>query len=258
MFVGKSGRGPVNLGRSCALALFLAPLLTPPPATCQVFEVASIKPTAPNSPGPDFQNKGGRISATGISVKLLLLLAYGIRRDQISGGPNWIEWDRFDINAKADGNMDRIPEDQLRPMLQDLLRDRFRLVVKTEYKASALYALVLAKGGRKFQPSTASSKGGRFLNGPTGARFTLIKADMDSLARRLSSVVERPVVNKTGLAGEYDVTLEWAHDSTSSTLDRSLPSIFTAIQEQLGLRLEAQKGDIELLIIESIEKPRDN
>ena len=218
----------------------------------QSFEVASIKPS-PADGRVDFQNKGGRITAASLTLKSLLVMAYGVRSDQITGGPGWIGSDRFDINAKTEVPMDRIPEDQLRAMLQALLKERFQLKVHHESERRTVYALVVGKNGPKFQPSSELTRSMRGLMGPGRVQFTLKKATLEALARRLISAVGHPVVDKTDLKGEYDFTLEWTPEGAPPS-DSNLPSVFTAVQEQLGLRLDAQKGDVEYLVIDHVEK----
>ena len=164
----------------------------------QSFEVASIKPS-PTDRRIDFQNKGGRITAAAFTLKSLLVMAYGVRNDQISGGPGWIGSDRFDINAKAETPVDRIPEEQLRPMLQALLAERFQLKVHHESERRTVYALVVGKNGPKFQPSSELTRSWRGLMGKERVQFTLKKATMEMLARRLISAVGNPVVDKTDL-----------------------------------------------------------
>lgn len=193
----------------------------------------------------------------GFTLKSLLVMAYGVRSDQISDGPGWIGSDRFDINAKAEGSVDHIPEHQLHAMLQALLEERFQLKVHYKSQRGTVYALVVGKNGPKFQASSEVRKSMSARWGAGRSQFTLKKATMEALAGRLISAVGNPVVDKTDLKGEYDFTVEWTPEGAPPS-DSNLPSIFTAVQEQLGLRLEAQKGDVEFLVIDHVERPSAN
>jgi uncharacterized protein (TIGR03435 family) len=192
------------------------------------------------------------------------------------GGPGWIDSDRFDIEARAPENS---PPDQLMTMLGNLIADRFKAVVHTETKEQPIYALIPARSdgalGPKLKTSSldCSSQEARQTNGcgmntSTNRDGGLMKAgarSMSDLATSLASfVADRMVVDRTGLTGIFDFELRWSTDNpqtnpadaTSSTADA--PSIFIALREQLGLKLEAQRGPVEFLIIDKIEHPTAN
>jgi bla regulator protein blaR1 len=234
------------------------------------FEVASIKRNAGNDKRRMFQvQPGGRLNATGFTVKMLIAQAYNVQEFQISGGPGWIASDPFDIVAKAeDGGPDRLSMEQLRPMLQALLEERFQLKIRREAKEMPVYSLVVGKNGPKLEAST-SERGPMVRMG----RGQLIgtKAPMSQLAGTLSRMVGRPIIDKTGLKGEYDFKLEWTPEPGQGDapfemkpkealppVDSNGPSLFTAIQEQLGLRLESQKAPGEVIVIDRVEKPSEN
>jgi uncharacterized protein (TIGR03435 family) len=214
------------------------------------FEVASIKPNTSGEPGSRSGTRaGGRYIATNMSLKGMVMQAYGLQSFQITGGPGWIETDRYDINAKGEEN---VPERQIWLMLQSLLTERFKLKVHRETKESGIYSLVVGKSGVKLQPSSAT--GGSFSVG--GRKITAQGASMDDLANLLTMQVGQPVFDKTGVTGKFDITLSWAPDAASAAGGvEAAPSIFTVIQEQLGLRLESGKGPVETLVIDSAEKP---
>jgi len=235
---------------------------------------------------------GGRFTATNVGLKMLIVLAYNVKSFEISGGPGWIDSDGYDINAKAADTNTSL--DQLRPMLQTLLENRFQLKVHRETKEMPVYALMLAKNGPKLPeakdggcikfgpdspPPPPPSPGqlppilcGGFLRAPNLLQAG--KVDMKQLVNVLSDVLGRPVIDKTGFTGTFDVKLEFSPEGTSfgggfgrggvaliggpPPGDDAKPSIFTAVQDQLGLKLESQKGPGEVLVIDHAEKASEN
>jgi bla regulator protein BlaR1 len=236
-------------------------------AGAQSFEVASIKPSPPASPDrliSGFQTPGGgRFNAISASLRMLIIFAYNVKDFQVSGGPGWANSESYDIVAKADGNAAR---PQLRLMLQALLKDRFKLVLRHETKDAPVYELVVAKGGSKIQEDTTSRQ--RIaMTGP--GKVIAQKAPLALFAEFLGTLAGRPIVDKTGLPGTYGFKLEWTPDVGEAGLpgparpdvappDSNGPSLFTALQEQLGLRLQSAKGSVESLVIEGAEKPTEN
>lgn len=239
------------------------------------FEVASIKPAAPGAHGVRLQiTPGGGFVGTNITVKFLIQQAYGVRDFQISGGPSWIGSEHYDINAKAEGTTSA---DQLKPVIQALLADRFKLTIHRDTKELPMYTLVVAKGGPKLQES-ASPAGPPGPGGPgKGGMIRMGRGmingqqmSMTMFATQLAQQLGRSVTDKTGLSGSYDLKLEWTPDESQSPfprdpaaeaahpIDTNGPTIFTALQEQLGLKLESQKGPVEILIIDRIEKATEN
>jgi uncharacterized protein (TIGR03435 family) len=224
------------------------------------FEVATIKPTGPSTDGHTHINypPGDRFSTSNITVLALMQWAYDMPEKQILDGPPWLGSTRFDIQATAD--TDRIKgltgvqdRDLKRRMVQALLADRFHLKLHQETRALPAYDLILAKGGSKLQPSKSNGKsygiGRTHFNGE-GLTMTMI-------AEELSLIAGRVVVDKTNLAGRYDFKLEWSADDAPAA-DNSAPSLFTAIQEQLGLKLEPAKEPVPVLVIDHIEAPSEN
>jgi bla regulator protein BlaR1 len=276
------------------------------------FEVASIRPCEPASPGPGkrgFSVSPGRLHVTCVSLNQMTQMAYGVdfRYPMEGGGPAWVRSDDYSIEAKADGN----PSAQAMqgPMLQALLEDRFKLKIRRETKEVSAYALTVAKNGFKLQPlkegsctpydplkpptdltpaairaaiaSTCANSGsmGLHRNGPAG----LVVADfhgitLDDFSKALDRAMDRSVVNKTGIMGMFDVHFDFAPDEATPAFmpgGRMLgfmgppnpstqadpvggPSIFTAMQEHLGLKLESAKGSAEFFAIESAERPSEN
>ena len=215
------------------------------------FEVASVKPQAPGDTRVSIQPSPGGFIANGVPLKLLIEIAYRVKDYQISGGPDWIESDHYDVSAKAPAGF--IPTgQQMQPMLQALLADRFRLKLHRETRELPAFLLVVNKGGPKL---TASTKPDSRISVGHGI-FTAQKIDMAGLADALATESDRTIVDQTGLAGEYDVTLKWTPDATDQ--DPAATSLFTAIQEQLGLRLESAKAPVEILVIDSAQKASEN
>jgi len=228
--------------------------------TAPVFDVVSVKPVAVDAREPlDFRTyPGGRLKITNQTVKIILREAYGIKGYQLSGGPAWLYAERFDIDAKAEGGLSRA---QMMAMLQTLLADRFALKVHRESREGNVYALVVAKDGPKLKESTAKDSYIRLIrNTPLelpGVSYTIggQKASMARFAERLADMeLHRPVLDRTGLTGDFDFKVNYAIDDNPETG----PSIFAAIQEQLGLKLETTKGQIETLVIDHVEKPSGN
>ena len=230
------------------------------------FEVASIKPGDPAARGMRVRiAPGGRYTAENVTAKLLIQQAFNIKEFQISGGPGWIDSERYVIEAKAEGATGRV--DALRPMLQKLLADRFQFVFHRETKEGQVYALVVGKNGPKLKEAAAASPGPQISIRP-GA-ISGQGMGMDMLVNQLAQRLGRNVIDKTGLTGKYDINLEWTPEAAqlrspgegpeaSAPPDQSGPSIFTAVQEQLGLRLESTKGPVEVIVIDRIEKPSEN
>ncbi len=243
------------------------------PATAPLqFEVASSRPGNSEAKINDLELRpGGRLTGVNQSLRSLITRAYGVRAFQITGGPSWLDSAKFDIEAKREGNPTR---EQMTGMLQSLLADRFQLRVHSETKELPIYALLVAKNGPKLEPSHSDGctepTAGVPLPAPgqppiriCGAfnlqpgRITGLRTTMSQFAAALARYpFSQTVVDKTGIDGTYEITLQWTPDEPA--VDRSGPSIFTAIQEQLGLRLESQKGPVETLVIDHVEKPSEN
>jgi uncharacterized protein (TIGR03435 family) len=202
--------------------------------------------------------------------------AYGVKWDSIVGGPDWIDTNGYDVDAKvtpaADAPPPKLNRAERRQMIQSLLADRFKLIVHNETKDAPIYELDLAKGGSKLPESTPSdtfAKGTNGLDGnpvSTGYPVMLGRGRLFGQAVTIASLIDylkqelkRPVVDKAGLTGKYDLSLEWTPDNT--LVDSPLsggPSIFTAVQEQLGLKLTSTHGPVKTFVIDHVEKPSPN
>jgi uncharacterized protein (TIGR03435 family) len=239
----------VMMVRTLSAAALLGALLGAAPA----FEVASIKPAGPspmNHISSRMSVSQGRLLYTNVSLRDLLKEAFRLQDDQISG-PDWIRVVRFDILAKLPAG---VPSSQVPTMLQALLTDRFRLASHRQTKELPIYTLTVSKGGPKL-PAAASSTGVKDTSGRSGHHATG-KVTMERFADFLSRQLSRPVLDKTGLEGTFEIALDWAGDADAGA---SGPSLFTAVQEQLGLKLSAQKGLVEILVIDSVDRvPTEN
>jgi len=247
--------------RACVILLCSCLALSAQQTPLPAFEVASIKPSLdpPGSLSGIVETKG-RINAKNVTLKRCVRGAYNIPETQIVGGPKWVEQDRFYIDAKA-----AVPagDHDLMLMLRTLLADRFKLVIHREQRPLNGYRLVVAKSGVKAQPSAPDrSSVGHSQRG----RIEAESYTMAQLALKLSEVLQKPVLDTTGIDGKFDLKLEWTPDNMQAkppSADQrgdatdSL-SIFVALQEQLGLKLEAVKVPTEVLVIDSAEKPAQN
>ncbi|HLW77229.1 MAG TPA: TIGR03435 family protein [Bryobacteraceae bacterium] len=230
------------------------------------FEVASIKPSDPGARGFRVEmDPGGRYVASGLTVSFMIQQAYDVHDFQITGGPDWIRSQRFDINAKPE-NGKGLKSDDVKMMIRAMLEERFQLKLGRETKDMPIYALVLGKGGVKMPESTVERDQQQIQMG----RGRIIGKGMTTgmLAVQLSRPLGRTVLDKTGLTKNYDFTLEWTPDLEGQAVEGSKEnaptapdtgiSVFTAVQEQLGLKLEATKGPVDVLIVEHVGKPSEN
>jgi uncharacterized protein (TIGR03435 family) len=231
------------------------------------FEVASIKPSSPGEQGV-IQWPPGRFSASKTTVMNLINYAFEIPEPQVTGAPGWLTSERFDISALSGDRIERDPNAKLHPtqlMLQALLEERFSLKYHHETQERPVYALVVAKNGPKLEPNS----GKPFEIIRHGRRQIICqRVTMERFARALSSQLRseelgRPVVDRTAITGEFDFILEWAPEIVSqgrrfkSSQDLGGPSVFTAVR-QLGLRLQAEKGPVDILVIDHVGKPSEN
>ena len=219
------------------------------------FEVASIKVNRTGSGGSNFPGlRNGTLAATNVSLLMLLQAAYDLSASEILG-PGWLDSDRYDLAGKSPQG---VPDSEMMPMLQALLRDRFRVSVHRETKEMPVYEMVVAKDGLKLlpfdpthPPAPVHTRAGAMLTGIT---------TMSQLAMRMSGPAGRPVADKTGLDGRYNFVLIYTPLSAQSEASSdSAPDFFAAVQQQLGLKLEPKKAPIEVLVIDRAERvPSEN
>jgi bla regulator protein BlaR1 len=256
-------------------------------------EVASVKPSDSADRRPLFQGQpGGDLTVSNYTVKMLIRSAYRIKTFQVTGGPSWTDSELFDITAKGGGSTNSGQGDR---RLQGLLADRFHLVMRRDTREMPVYALVAAKNGPKFKevhetdPNMEEPFIQNVINRSVGRgtpsvgrqsigiirRGLLINqgTNMRVLANQLSEILGRTVVDKTGLTGKYDLKVEWQPDENQIAFFQAMrvpegygappanalgPSLFTALQDQLGLNLESEEGPVEMFVIERIERPSAN
>ena len=264
----RSGRGSPLRAR--ALAGVTAPLVVAAvfaqSAERPKFEVASVKLFADRSPMAVRPMPGGRLVATA-PVKLLIMNAYGFQRSEIVGGPDWINTDWYEIDAKAADNADRA---RVMLMLQSLLEDRFQMRVHRETRETPVYALVVDKNGSKLAapkegecPTTEAAAPPcgqmRISPSPAGVRMEGSRVPISELVRVLAVAARQPVLDRTALSGLFDIRLQFIDEPPGAPpSDSPGPSVFAAVQEQLGLKLESAKGPVEFLVIDPVERPTAN
>jgi uncharacterized protein (TIGR03435 family) len=250
------------------------------------FEVASVKPGAPGSQRAGFNMRGSELRGTNMPLRFIIEQAYdihpGSHQGALEGGPAWIGSEGFDIVAKASAPLTGI--DEARVMLRALLADRFKLRVHTAQREAPVYALVPAKKDGVLGPGLHRSAkdcaefSEALVNGQQGRAAALRSTGCETTRPNAGSVgqtirgsitiaalavllsgsrdIDRPIIDRTGLDGTFDVNLRWTPDAAGPTADgANFGSIFTAIQEQLGLKLESQKALIEVTVIDSVERP---
>jgi uncharacterized protein (TIGR03435 family) len=215
------------------------------------FEAATIKPTPNPDPGQGYWSPPGigRFFAHGVSAQFLIQMAYGVESDQISGKPSWLDSDFYDVEAKPEEGI-KLSRDELEPRLQNLLAERFHLAAHFETRMVRGYALVAAKGGPKLQPTKGDHFPGFRINTRAG-HLEGLNWSMPFLASMLQRMTSLPVVDRTGITGSYDIKLEFAPDVDQ---DSTLPSVFTALRETLGLELKAQQIPHQVLVIDHIDR----
>lgn len=230
------------------------------------FEVAAIKPSKPDDRNHDWDDSPGRVSIENYTLRQLIRVAYGLKSElQVLGGPKWLGSERFDIVAKADDvetlalqKMDRKQLVSTRNlMLQSLLAARFKLKLTRAERDRPIYALVIARSGIRFAASPPGERN-HDLSGRNSS-LTATGISMDSLADYLtyqSEVSDRIIENRTGLAGDYDFKLQWTRDRGNGIPpDADYPGLFTALQEQLGLKLVPAKASVPVVIVDSASEP---
>ena len=246
------------------------PSLSTPRPKFDAFEVATIKPVENDPKAGRYLIMQGvnRFIGKNYTLKLLIAAAYNLSPKTISGGPAWIASDHYDIVAVTPGDL-RPNHDEQMSMLRALLVDRFKLAFHREQKEFSIYQLELARGGPKLKPSTAAPDDPPQLISTVYPQRMVLPArnvSMSDLAILMQrAMLDRPVVDKTGLTGRFDFDLEWAPDETQfggevpiASADAPSPPLFTALQQQLGLKLEATHGPVESLIVDTIERPSAN
>jgi uncharacterized protein (TIGR03435 family) len=269
----------LQCGPCLALALFIFTAIHPlqikgQTGTRPQFEASSIKAdTLGGVNRNEFAESPGRLNIVNNRLRMIIMQAYGLKQDfLLVGGPSWINPTRYTIQAKAEGNPS---EQEMMLMLQTLLEDRFKLRIHRETRELPVYALTAAKGGPKLLQSKEGSctmpepnaraafPAGQPTHPYCGSTLLLMgrwdasRVDMSKIIWSLSTLVDRQIIDKTGLTGQYDIHIEIPPDPLA-TNDPTSPSLFTVLQDQLGLKLESDKGPVEVLVIDQVEKPTEN
>jgi bla regulator protein blaR1 len=226
-------------------------------AQAQSFEVVSIHPNRSGGADSNLDSlPSGRMAATNITVRELVRLAYGVKDYQIEHAPGWMDTERYDIAATGAPGSKKLEDERAR--VRALLEDRFQLRTHRETKPGRVYLLTVDQHGLKLTPhndgaGTRTRKGCGHL---AGSRVTV-----DVIATMLSRETERDVLNRTGLAGKFDFQLDWAPDTRPCPAEDDAPvrpSFYTAVQQQLGLKLDAARGPVDVLVIDRLERPSEN
>jgi uncharacterized protein (TIGR03435 family) len=235
-----------------AILLLSAAAAAQTPEKKIIFEAAAIKAPDPNYSGSGEHSTDLELTIKNENLRDLIMFAYDVKRYQIAGGPKWLDGDRWTIVAKLpDGSHDDGHGTPMRLAMQALLADRYQLALHKESKEMSAYSLVVAKNGPKLAKSDYKGSSSNWGRG----KGTCRGVSMERLASILSSRFDRPVVDQTAVPGKFDFTLEWSPDETA---DSAGPSIFTALQEQLGLKLEGRHIPVEMIVIDRAEKPGEN
>jgi len=224
------------------------------------FEVATINPSEPMANGSGFQTNGHRIFIKNETLADMISVSYDIHRDQIIGAPAWFTKDRFDIHGVPDlAGQPSWP--QQKKMIQKLLADRFQLTFHRETRELAIYTVTVLKSGPKLKPTTRdpNSLPDQTGNGSnTRQDWVFTNSSMPDFAQLMQNFVPRPVIDQTKLTGKYDFKLSWTPDTVPNPAADAPPGLFTAVQEQLGLKLEPTKAAAPVLIIDHVERPSNN
>jgi len=257
----------------------------PASASPTTFEVASVKPNKSGETRIRFETPPGRLTALNVPLRFVIRQAYRLPESRIAGGPSWLDTDRFDILATAAGGA--ATSESIRQMLRTLLTDRFGLALHLETREMPTYVLALARSDGKLGPnlrrSSADCSGqtprvanGRVQcglmvsQGPASASLRGGGTAPAELVRMLGDFLDRPLVDRTGLAGAFDLELQFTADRgavpaagvpgglTTAAAPDEIPSVFTALREQLGLKLDAQRGSVEVLVIDRVSRPTED
>jgi uncharacterized protein (TIGR03435 family) len=263
-------------------SLFLATVLAcgfaqaQTPAKPLAFDVVSIRPADPDARGGSLHLGAGDLAAKNMPLRNLITFAYDIRDLQLRGGPNWVATERFDVTAKPPSvevtpddpksvtdEQRKASADRVRERVRTMLADRFGLVVHNETKEETVYFLTVAKSGTKMKSPASGEQ--EMMRGSGRGHFEATAAAMDMLANMLTGATGHPVRDNTALTGKYDWVLDFKPEGDAGRSEGAdpaeadaRPTVFTALQEQLGLRLEAGKGPVDLIVIDQVNQPSAN
>jgi uncharacterized protein (TIGR03435 family) len=267
----------VNLARATPETAWEIPEPPPPPVRMAananpVFEVATIKPSDPARPGQIVTLRGVEVITTNTTVRDLINLAYWLHPKQVTGGPAWMESEKYDMAGKPDAP-GQPNVDQMKMMIQKLLADRFQLKFHFEKRDLSAYAVGITKAGTKIIRSRDDPKGypgWYFGRTPSGTTLTFRNSPMSQVTAILQNFLDKPVVDQSGLSERYDFTLTFTLDAAQAVRlggppppaaadnPDAAPDVFAAFQQQLGLKLESTKASVDVMVIDKVEKPSEN
>jgi uncharacterized protein (TIGR03435 family) len=267
---------PLNLSRAAPETAWAIPEPPPPPKRMApdanpAFEVATIKPSDPAHPEQIITLRGAEVITNNVTVHALINLAYWLHPKQLTGGPAWTETEKFDMAGKPDAP-GQPNVDQMKVMIQKLLTDRFQLKFHFEKRELPVYAVRLAKTSPKLTQSQDDPKGipgWNFGRNASGMIMTFRNSPMSQFTAMLQNSMDRPVVDQSGLTGRYDFTLNFTPDAAMAALfggppppagdnPDAAPDLFAAFQQQLGLKLEATRAPVDVMVIDKVERPSEN
>jgi uncharacterized protein (TIGR03435 family) len=279
----KSRRKIILASLAAAVLTLIIPRHVLAQAGTPAYDAVAINLNGSGSGSYTLSTHSDSLLATNITLRALLVQAYAVHAEFIEGLPSWALAARFDINAKVvdydPATSKDLTREQRRAMVAALLADRFHLKAHMEQRTQPIYDLVVAKGGPKFvtstplttieavsAPSTTALDPGRMARGGLGFNITGAGMELNGTAVRLGSLtnllteqLDRNVVDKTGLIGEYDLHMKWTSENPQQPpADDAPPTLFTAIQEQLGLKLQPGKGPVDTLVVDHVEQPTEN
>jgi uncharacterized protein (TIGR03435 family) len=266
----------LNLARATPETAWAIPEPPPPPLRMAananpVFEVATIKPSDPAKPGQIVTLRGAEVITTNTTVHDLINLAYWLHPKQLTGGPAWTESEKYDMTGKPDAP-GQPNVDQMKMMIQKLLADRFQLKFHFEKRDLSAYVVKIAKSQAKIVRSQDDPKGypgWYFGRTAAGTTLTFRNSPMSQVTAILQNFLDKPVVDQSGLSERYDFTLTFTLDPAQAARlggppipaadnPDAAPDVFTAFQQQLGLKLESTKAPVDVMVIDKVEKPSEN
>ncbi len=271
------GPAPLNLARATPATAWEIPEPPPPPKLMAAnanpaFEVATIKPSKPDRPGSSLTvGPNGIFNTTNTTLADLIVFAYGLHPRQLSGEPSWVTSDKYDITGKPD--TPGIPSvTQLKTLVQKLIVERFQLTFHYDKKELSVYAITLAKTGSKMSKSDPNGGNLPGFGGRGPGSIGVRNSTMEEFAGFLQSrILDRPVVDQSGLTDRFDFTLRWTPDSPPPGPGGAAapppppppdgdvpPDLFAAVQQQLGLKLEATKAPVPVMVVDKVQKPSEN
>jgi uncharacterized protein (TIGR03435 family) len=267
------GSTPLNLKHVKDDAAWAIPVPAVPPKAMPadadpVFDVAVIKPSEAGSAGKGIRVQGRQLSTLNFTATDMITFAYGLQVRQITGAPAWLESEKYNLTAKPAGEGQPNTK-QWKIMLQKMLADRFQLTFHHDKKELSVYAITVGKNGPKLTKSAGDPNGLYGAGGPPGA-FSARNANMGDFAEVMqTTMLDRPVVDQTGLSGRFDFQLKFTPDETQyggsgmrvpppADDGAAPPDLFTAIQEQLGLKLQDTKAPVDVIVIDRVSKPSEN